>query len=145
MTAKHISAFLICCWVLIIGISGVLLFIAFRPTPIESETFVCGNALMGHAAANGSDSTFVDGKAIFQSNCASCHNPVKDATGPALADINSFRSQEWICRFLTKPKFIPDDKRAINLRKQYGLSCMKFPQLNCEEVLAVVRFIDYKR
>jgi len=28
-----------------------------------------------------------DGKALFQANCASCHNPIKDATGPALQGI----------------------------------------------------------
>jgi mono/diheme cytochrome c family protein len=28
-----------------------------------------------------------DGKALFQSNCASCHNPFKDLTGPALKGV----------------------------------------------------------
>jgi cytochrome c len=108
----------------------------------ESQIFVCGNALMDNSV--GSDSTLADGKALFQNNCASCHNPLKDATGPALADINSFRSQEWMCRFLTKPKFIPTDKRATNLRKQYGLKCMKFPKLSCEEIKAVTRDLVYR-
>jgi len=29
-----------------------------------------------------------DGKALFQSNCASCHNPFKDGTGPALKGVS---------------------------------------------------------
>ncbi|MCD6011993.1 MAG: cytochrome c [Flavipsychrobacter sp.] len=137
MVLKHIGLFLTCCWVLIIGICGLLLFMAFRTTSIEREPFICGNA------AYLSDSTVTDGKAVFQNNCASCHNPLKDATGPALADIISFRSKEWVCKFLTEPKFIPNDKRAINLRKQYGLSCMKFPQLSCEEINAVLGYFEY--
>ena len=28
-----------------------------------------------------------DGKALFQSNCATCHNPFKDGTGPALKGV----------------------------------------------------------
>ena len=29
-----------------------------------------------------------DGKALFQTNCASCHHPTKVVTGPALKGIN---------------------------------------------------------
>ena len=29
-----------------------------------------------------------DGKALFQANCASCHNPYKDATGPKLNGVD---------------------------------------------------------
>ena len=29
-----------------------------------------------------------DGKALFQSDCASCHNPIKDGTGPALKGVS---------------------------------------------------------
>ena len=37
-----------------------------------------------------------DGKALFMSNCASCHNPLKDATGPALKNMDkSFPNKEW--------------------------------------------------
>lgn len=143
MFPKHITGFLICCWVVVISICCMLLFMAFRQSPTENKTFVCGNALMGHPENRLKDSTFAHGKAVFQINCASCHNPVKDATGPALVDISSIRSQEWICIFLTQPKFIPNDERAYTLRKIYGLRCMKFPQLSCAEVQAAVTFIDY--
>ena len=142
MVLKHLSAFIVCCWILVIGICAMLLYMAFRPLPTHSTTFICGNAFMSNAVSKRNDSTFADGKALFQSNCASCHNPVKDATGPALADIITFRSQEWICKFLTKRKFMPDDARAVSLRKQFGLKCMKFPQLSCEEVQSVVRYVD---
>ena len=30
-----------------------------------------------------------DGRALFQSNCASCHNPIKVVTGPALKGVDS--------------------------------------------------------
>lgn len=37
----------------------------------------------------GNTSYAQDGKALFQSNCASCHNPIKDGTGPALQGVTS--------------------------------------------------------
>src|SRR5687767_12932430 len=38
-----------------------------------------------------------DGKALFQSNCASCHNPLKDATGPALKGADArVPGKEWL-------------------------------------------------
>ncbi|MBS1665008.1 MAG: c-type cytochrome [Bacteroidetes bacterium] len=37
----------------------------------------------------GNTSFAQDGKALFQSNCASCHNPIKDGTGPALQGVTS--------------------------------------------------------
>src|SRR5690606_11891829 len=41
-----------------------------------------------------------DGKAIFQSNCASCHHPLKDATGPALKGADKKApSKEWLVKW----------------------------------------------
>ena len=140
MLVKHIGLFLICCWVSVVGISSMLAYKLFHPviTPIQDQVFTCGNA----STDRWDDSTFADGKAIFYNNCASCHNPLKDATGPALGDIGSFRSREWMCKFLTNSKFIPNDKRATNFRKQYGLSCMKFPMLNCHDIEALMAYTD---
>src|SRR5258708_38744058 len=37
-----------------------------------------------------------DGKALFQSNCASCHNPIKVITGPALKGVTEeSRIRTW--------------------------------------------------
>jgi cytochrome c551/c552 len=35
-----------------------------------------------------------DGKALFQANCAACHNPIKDATGPALKGVSGSCAQQ---------------------------------------------------
>ena len=42
-----------------------------------------------------------DGKALFQANCAACHNPLKDATGPALKGIDErVPSKEWLHKWV---------------------------------------------
>lgn len=144
MVFKYFAVFIVCCWLIVISVCCWLLYLAFRPNPIESQTFICGNALIDRSLER-SDSIFVNGKSLFQNHCSSCHFLIKDATGPALAQICSVRSPYWICRFITEPKFIPNDELAVDLRKQYGLSCMKFPQLNCKDVDAMLRFIDYRK
>jgi len=113
----------------------VLLFTAFQ----EPQVFGRGTVIDEHGA-DWNDSASFDGKAIFMVNCASCHNPVKDAVGPALAQINSIRSREWLGKFLTEPKYKPRDKWAADLRKQYLMSCEKLPEPSCEEVAAALNF-----
>ncbi len=134
MNSKYVDVFIVCCWIFIICICGILLFIAFRPAFVHDEVIVCGNAVIETSAFRGRE--------IFQDNCASCHNTHKESTGPALADISSFRSQEWLCRFLTDSNFVAGDKRAVNLRKQYGTSCIKFPKLTCNEVSTLIKFFE---
>ena len=41
-----------------------------------------------------------EGKTIFISRCAACHNVNKVMTGPALAGIDQRRSLEWITKFI---------------------------------------------
>jgi mono/diheme cytochrome c family protein len=120
------------------------LYLAFRPNPIESQVFIFGNALIDRSMER-SDSIFVNGKSLLQNHCSSCHSLTKNTTGPALAQISPVRSPYWICRFITEPKFLPNDELAVDLRKQYGLSCMKFPQLNCKDIDAMLRFVDYRK
>lgn len=134
MPFKYLNAFLAGCWVLIGFVCVLLLFSAFRKTPQDNKMFVCGNV------PTAMDTSLMEGREVFLINCASCHNPVKDATGPALAKIGLVRSPEWLCKFISQPDFIPQDERAKKLRKDYGGSCIKFPELSCKEIEASMRF-----
>jgi len=40
------------------------------------------------------------GRILFNANCASCHNPIKEATGPPLAFLDKRRDKEWLYRFI---------------------------------------------
>lgn len=141
MFLKHITPILICCSILVVSVCSWLLFISFHRIPVNDEFLVCGNAIV----ANGTDSSVIDGKVVFQTYCAVCHNPIKDATGPALANISSVRSKEWICKFITSPKFMPKDRRAKELQKTYGRKCMKFPKLTCKDIEEALSFVEFYR
>jgi len=90
-----------------------------------------------------------DGKAIFQANCASCHNPLKDATGPALQGVDKrVPSKEWIYNWIhNSAKVISSgDKYANDLYNKWNKTAMTaFPQLSNAEIDAVIKYVnDYK-
>ncbi len=87
-----------------------------------------------------------DGKAIFQANCASCHNPLKDATGPALKGVDGrVPNKEWIYKWVHNPSGViaSGDKYANDLFNKWNKTQMTaFPQLSNEEIDAVVTYVN---
>ncbi len=87
-----------------------------------------------------------DGKTLFQSNCASCHNPLKAATGPALQNIDkSFPSKEWGYKWIHNSQALvaAGDKDAVAIFEKYNKIAMTaFPQLSNEEIDAILTYVD---
>lgn len=87
-----------------------------------------------------------DGKALFQSNCASCHNPLKDATGPALKGVDGrVPSKEWLYNWVHNSSAVvaSGDKYANDLFNKWQKAQMTaFPQLSTEEIDAIVTYVN---
>ncbi len=87
-----------------------------------------------------------DGKAIFQANCASCHNPLKDATGPALKGVDGrVPSREWLYEWIHNPaaKIASGDAYANKIYNEWGKTQMTaFPQLSTGEIDAVIKYVN---
>lgn len=87
-----------------------------------------------------------DGKALFMSNCASCHNPLKDATGPALKGIRSnFPEKEWGYKWVHNSSALvaAGDPEATRIFAKYNKTVMTaFPQLSNEEIDAILDYAD---
>lgn len=140
MLPRTINLLLACCGILIAVVCGLLLYIAFDN---EEQIGACGNVYEAPPPAidyiysdNG-----IDGNALFKANCAICHHPMKDLTGPALDhQLLSKRTPEWLCKFLTDKDFRPTDDTAKLLRQRFGLECLKYPQMSCEEVNAIILY-----
>ena len=98
--------------------------------------------LLGHVTAFADP----DGKALFMSNCASCHNPLKDATGPALQNIDkSFPDKEWGYNWVhNSSKVIASgDKTANDIYNKFNKTQMTaFPQLSTAEIDAILKYVD---
>ena len=64
-----------------------------------------------------------DGKALFSSNCAACHNPLKDATGPALKGMDkTFPNKEWGYKWVHNSQALVQagDKDAVAIYNKFN-------------------------
>lgn len=87
-----------------------------------------------------------DGKALFNANCASCHQAHKPSTGPALAGVEArWSSKEdlhaWIRNSAAFLK--TGDKYANDLFIEWNKTPMNlFPNLTTEEIDAILNYVN---
>lgn len=88
----------------------------------------------------------IDGKNLFQANCASCHHPTKPMTGPALKGVlTRVPNKQWIYDFVhNSTKVIASgDEYALNVFKNNGGVVMtNFPNLSNEEIDAILNYCE---
>jgi len=87
-----------------------------------------------------------DGKALFQANCASCHHPLKDGTGPALKGVDGrVPSQEWLYSWIKNSAAViaSGDKYANDIYNEWGKTAMTaFPSLSNEDIDAIITYVN---
>jgi cytochrome c2 len=91
-----------------------------------------------------------DGKRVFNSTCASCHQVQKDATGPALSGVTErspWKDLKKFYKYIREPESFQKNKYIDSLRKTYGSNHMAFPDLTDNEIEAILRYIkvEYRR
>ncbi|PVY38737.1 c-type cytochrome [Pontibacter virosus] len=67
-------------------------------TKLKQLALAAGFVLMTGATAFAQDA--VQGKKIFEGNCAACHSMDADVVGPALKDVHERRGDEWLHKFI---------------------------------------------
>ncbi|HVG17041.1 MAG TPA: cytochrome c [Chitinophagaceae bacterium] len=85
-----------------------------------------------------------EGKAIFNSRCAGCHNINKKLMGPALAGVQERRSINWIISFVQSSQSLvkSGDKDAVALFNEFNKIPMPdHADLSADDVKNVVEFI----
>ncbi len=87
-----------------------------------------------------------DGKALFQSDCASCHNPIKQVTGPALKGVTARVPDQKLLHAWIKNNaavLASGNKYFNDLYIQFGKTPMNtFPQLTDPEIDAILKYVE---
>jgi len=87
-----------------------------------------------------------DGKQLFQSKCAACHNIFKPMTGPALMDLEErgqWSDHDKLVEWVHNPgAFMAKDKYTEGLKGQFGIVMSSFPELTRKDVDAIVTYIN---
>lgn len=96
------------------------------------------------AAASKATPPVEEGKTIFSTRCASCHNVNKVLTGPALAGVNERRSIDWIISFVHSSQTMvkKGDKDAVALFEKFNKIPMPdHPDLTADNIKSIVEYI----
>jgi hypothetical protein len=87
-----------------------------------------------------------DGKTLFNSKCAACHNPFKPGTGPALGgleDRHKWADHKELLAWVNNPGgYMAKDPYTAGLKAQYGSMMTGFPDLKIADVSAIVGYVN---
>lgn len=85
-----------------------------------------------------------EGKSIFSTRCAGCHNVHKVLTGPALAGVDQRRTMDWIINFVQSSQAMvkKGDKDAVALFEKFNKIPMPdHPDLTDDHIKSIVAYI----
>ena len=87
-----------------------------------------------------------EGKALFNSNCAACHQLNRKAVGPALRGVTEKYDREWLYSWIKNgTQMIKDgDPQAIAIWEEYNRAVMtNYPQFSNEQIDNILAYTNY--
>lgn len=83
------------------------------------------------------------GANIFQSYCANCHNPIREATGPPLnSELLAQRTEEWLMLFFFEREKVTNDTLLLRRVQKYdGRHCYIQPELTRTQLKGLIDYI----
>lgn len=90
----------------------------------------------------------IDGKMLFQDNCASCHSVIKDLTGPALGGVQErIPDKKLLYKWVRNPAGVlkSGDVYFNELKKRFnGVVMTSFSSLTDQEIDAILNYIEHR-
>lgn len=83
------------------------------------------------------------GYELILANCASCHNPIRDATGPKLAGVTKRRTEKWLRSWISNSsKMIAEgDTQAVELYNKWGKTTMTAFPISDNEMDKIIDYL----
>ncbi|MDN3676088.1 cytochrome c3 family protein [Flavobacterium paronense] len=111
--------------------------------PAAATPAATATATAAPAATAGGDA--VAGKALFNANCAACHNLDRKMTGPALRGVTGRHAKEWFYPWIANSSAMikSGDADAVKLFNENNKAVMTaFPQLSKQDVDNILAYTD---
>ena len=111
---------------------------------MKTKFLITAFILLAIVFAAKADPPTEEGKTIFMTRCAACHNINKVLTGPALAGIDERRSIDWIVNFVHSSQTMikNGDKDAVALFEKFNKVPMPdHPDLTGDNIKNIVEYI----
>ena len=92
------------------------------------------------------DADIQAGKALFNSNCAACHQLNRKAVGPALRGVTEKYDKEWLYSWIKNgTQMIKDgDPQAVAIWEEYNRAVMtNYPQFSNEQIDNILAYTNY--
>ncbi|MBI5858443.1 MAG: c-type cytochrome [Sphingobacteriales bacterium] len=87
-----------------------------------------------------------DGKTLFMSKCAACHQVMKDGTGPALMNLEErgkWSDHNEILKWTQNPSaYMANDPYTQGLKTKFGSLMQSFPDITIKEIDAIVSYVN---
>jgi len=87
-----------------------------------------------------------EGKALFNTNCAACHQLNRKAVGPALRGVTEKYDREWLYKWIKNgTQMIKDgDPQAVAIWEEYNRAVMtNYPQFSNEQIDNILAYTNY--
>ena len=85
------------------------------------------------------------GKELFNSLCAACHKPYKNAVGPALHEVTQRREMDWLYKWITNSQQLikSGDSQAVQLYEEWNKVAMNaYPQLSDTDINNILSYVE---
>ncbi|OIQ23575.1 cytochrome c [uncultured Lacinutrix sp.] len=121
--------------IIIIGVCLFLFVLKQNATQISCNTptpqLICGT--INYATTNSQQA--VDGKKLFNVNCAACHKLDKKMVGPALRQV----AKKY--NFISIKNHLKDKKASLK-SKTYNTSCLVFKHLSDKDISNILSYTE---
>ena len=87
----------------------------------------------------------VNGKKLFNTNCAACHKMDKKLIGPALGGVTERRTNEWLQAWIKDNNALraSGDQDAIDIFNEYnGMPMIAYPQFSEQDINDILAYTD---